>query len=82
MLVPADVSKPLHVEDMFENVWIVDEEGYNSCTVNTTNPRHKHWLNCNATSTLRHRNIIFDDWGPLDQDYDFVPGEAYYVIGK
>lgn len=80
VLVPADVSKPLHVEDMFENVWIVDKEGYNSCTVNTTNPRHKHWLNCNATSTLRHRNIIFDNWGSVDQGYIFDPGQEYYVI--
>ena len=82
VLVPADIKKPLHVDDMFENVWIVDKEGYDSCTVNITNPNHKHWLDCNTTTKLRHRNIVFVSWGPVDQGYEFYPQKEYYIIGK
>ena len=65
---------------MYENVWLVDEQGYNTCTVDPT--KHRLLKLCDNPDSLNYLEIVFQHYTPLPNGLKFDRGKVYYFIGK
>ena len=71
-------------EKMYENMWIVDKHGYDTCTVNTSVSSflaNKTLLTCDSPLQLKYYPMVFRSYSVLG-GIEFVPGTKYYFIGK
>ena len=69
-------------EEMYENVWIVDKNSYDACSVDAKNPANKIIFRCNKPSELNYHSIVFQMYSAIENGLEFTPGKTYYFICK
>ena len=65
--------------ELYENVWMVDNSSYHSCNINTSIESNKKLLNCDQPSKLQWTKLLFLPLTPSG-DAGYNPGETYYYI--
>ena len=68
----------------YQNLWLVDKNGYDNCKVNDdTNPSmNKLLLTCNSPQKILYKTFQFHPRFNMMSEPRFVPGRHYYFIGK
>ena len=83
VLTEQDSSIPQ--EQMYENMWIVDKQEYDTCSVNTSvlsDPLvNRNLMICRNPLQLRYYEMVFRSKSPPG-GLEFTPGITYYFIGK
>ena len=67
-------------EKLYENIYMVDKAGYDSC--NASGPSSMLIIKCNQPFTLQHSTVVFQGMSPTQGDPEFIPGNEYYFIGE
>ena len=85
---PASVlteqESSLPEEQMYENMWIVDKQEYDTCTVNTSVSSYlsnRNLLKCQSPLQLKYYEMVFKPYSALPGGLEFTPGKKYYFIG-
>ena len=70
---------------MYENMWIVDKQEYDTCSVNTSvlgDPLvNRNLMICRNPLQLSYYEMVFRSKSPPG-GLEFTPGITYYFIGK
>ena len=66
---------------LYENMWLVDKQGYDKCAVNEKGDPNfnKLFLLCNKPQGIEYKSLIFDE-NFNDVEPKFSPGQHYYFI--
>ena len=79
---PAIYTSPtqdsLRQEVLFENMWFVNQSGFNSCDADTG----KLLLRCDEPLTLKYYTIVFREFSATPSGLQFETGKEYYFIGE
>ncbi|XP_015749940.1 PREDICTED: ephrin-B2a-like isoform X3 [Acropora digitifera] len=76
-LVKTDLQTPADI--LFENFWQVDYASFQSCNVNTSNPRNKRFFKCEDPQKLQYEQFIFQSFG-IGNRPTFEKGKTHYFI--
>ena len=70
---------------MYENMWIVEKQEYDTCSVNTSVLRdplvNRNLMICRNPLQLSYYEMVFRSNSPPG-GLEFTPGITYYFIGK
>ena len=77
--VKTDLQTPADI--LFENFWQVDYASFQSCNVNTSNPRNKRFFKCEDPQKLQYEQFIFQSFG-IGNRPTFEKGKTHYFICK
>ena len=69
-------------ENMYENILLVDKQGYETCTYNDSNKFHRRLKKCDSPLTLDYYDIVFTVYSPEPNGLTFKTGKEYYLISK
>ncbi|XP_044178424.1 ephrin-B2a-like isoform X3 [Acropora muricata] len=75
--VKTDLQTPADI--LFENFWQVDYASFQSCNVNTSNPRNKRFFKCEDPQKLQYEQFIFQSFG-IGNRPTFEKGKTHYFI--
>ena len=75
-------DKEIPKEELFENLWVVDNASFTTCNVNTNNTENKIVLKCDKPSQLLFYQLLFQKFSAFADDLVFLPGNTYYFICK
>lgn len=70
------------MEEMFENLWIVDNRSYEACVIDTSQAQNRIVMKCDTPLELRFYTIVFQQFSANPDGLEFEPGNNYYFIGK
>ncbi|XP_074613065.1 uncharacterized protein LOC141873039 isoform X2 [Acropora palmata] len=76
-LVKTDLQTPADI--LFENFWQVDYASFQSCNVNTSNPRNRRFFKCEDPQKLQYEQFIFQSFG-IGNRPTFEKGKTHYFI--
>ena len=81
-MIPTSVMGSIPQEEMYENLWMVNKQAYDNCTINSSN-RNKLLMECDTPLHLRYFTIVFQRFSAVGPSgLEFEPGKEYYFIGK
>ncbi|XP_031550797.1 ephrin-B2-like [Actinia tenebrosa] len=80
-LIVSDTDSPPAKENLYENLWLVDQAAYDSCNITKQDNNNKQLLVCNTPLQMKHYTIAFVEMSPTVQGHEFEPGKDYYLIG-
>ena len=80
VLVPMDTS--IRKEEMYENLWIVDKDAYNSCSIDTSKAENKLLMKCDSPLVLKYYTVVVQQFSASWQGLEFQRGREYYFIGE
>lgn len=81
-MVPTAIEGSVRLEELYENLWIVDKQAYDTCAVNTSKHGNKILMKCDTPLQLRFFGIVFQSVSALPDGLVFEPGKEYFFIGK
>ena len=82
-MIPIAVEGSIPLEKMYENLWIVDEQAYETCVIETTKLQNRNLMKCDSPLQLRYFTVVFQQYSAVGADgLEFEPGKEYYFIGK
>ena len=67
-------------DHMYENIWLVDKRGFETCSLNSSNPDHELLLQCSNPTGSVFKTIAFERMTTSGHSYQ--PGKTYYIIGR
>ncbi|KXJ27083.1 Ephrin-B1 [Exaiptasia diaphana] len=76
-LIVTDREQQPKKENLYENIWLVDQHSYKTCKVGNTSKLLKK---CSTPLTLSRFDILFLDMHPLSGGLEFKFGKSYYII--
>lgn len=65
-------------EDLYENMWMVGKQEYESCKVNKSSAFSQNLLLCNTPNELKYYAMVFKEYSA--GGLEFEPGTRYYFI--
>ena len=81
-MIPAPVMGNIPREEMYENLWMVNRQAYDNCTINSSN-QNRLLMKCDTPLHLRYFTIVFQRFSAVGPSgLEFEPGKEYYFIGK
>ena len=81
-MIPVAVEGSIPIEELYENLWIVDRQAYDTCAVNTSNYHNRILLRCDTPLRLRYFTIVFQRFSAEPSELVFEPGKDYFFIGN
>ena len=81
-MIPTAIEGSVRLEELYENLWIVDKQAYDTCAVNTSKHGNKILMKCDTPLQLRFFGIVFQSVSALPDGLVFEPGKEYFFIGK
>jgi len=82
-MIPTAIEGSIRLEELYENLWIVDKQAYDTCAVNTSNYGNRILMKCDTPLKLQYFSIIFQRFSAVGPDgLEFEPGKEYFFIGK
>jgi len=83
-MIPKAIEGSIRLEELYENLWIVDKQDYDTCAVNTSKYGNRNPLmKCDTPLQLRYFSITFQRFSAVGADgLEFEPGKEYFFIGK
>lgn len=71
------------MEELYENLWMVDKQAYDTCAVNTSKYNNRVLMRCDTPLQLRYFTIVFQRFSAVGPDgLEFEPGKEYFFIGN
>lgn len=81
-MIPTPVMGSIPQEEMYENLWMVNKQAYDNCTINSSN-QNRLLMKCDTPLHLRYFTIVFQRFSAVGPSgLEFEPGKEYYFIGK
>lgn len=81
-MIPAPVMGNIPREEMYENLWMVNRQAYDNCTINSSN-QNRLLMKCDTPLHLRYFTIVFQRFSAVGPSgLEFEPGKEFYFIGK
>ena len=80
--VPTTLYESVPREQMYENLWIVDRTGYESCSVDTSRSGNRLLRLCDSPLKLAYYTLVFQMFSATANGLEFKPGNTYYFIGN
>ena len=80
--VPVLQHNNIPKESLFENIWMVDKKGYETCTADTSRSGTRLLKTCDKPLDLKYLQIVFQFYSATPSGLEFVPGKEYYFISK
>jgi len=77
---PVKMSQSLPKTHLYENLWAVDKQSFDSCQVDTSKARQL--LICDTPMVFKHYSLVFLEISPAKQFMEFQKGKDYYFICK
>ena len=69
-------------ESLYENIWMVDKEGYETCTVDTSRKHNRLLKVCDKPLELTYLEIVLQLFSATLNGLEFIPGREYYFISE
>ena len=82
VLNPVKLQRSPGKDHLYENLWIVDKQSFDSCEVNTSIPTNRLLYQCDQPLQLKYYLLVFLDVSPSVHSLEFVRGKDYYFICK
>jgi len=80
-MIPTAIEGSIRLEELYENLWIVDKQAYDTCAVNTSNYGNRILMKCDTPLKLQYFSIIFQRFSAVGPDgLEFEPGKEYFFI--
>ena len=82
-MIPTAIEGSVRLEELYENLWIVDRQAYDTCAVNTSKNSNRVLMKCDTPLQLRYFSMVFQPFsaiGPVG--LEFEPGREYFFIGN
>ncbi|XP_032242825.2 ephrin-B2 [Nematostella vectensis] len=80
VLNPTKVQLNTPKELLYENLWIVDKNSFDSCQVNTLLRRNKQLMECTTPLALKYYPLVFQDFSATADVLEFERGKDYFFI--
>ncbi|XP_031567819.1 ephrin-B1-like [Actinia tenebrosa] len=77
---PVTIKTQISKENMFENIWSVDKNSFDTCIVNSTNNRNSKVSECNEPLKLNYYTMIFLPTTSISGQPEFEYGKDHYFI--
>ncbi|CAH3119313.1 unnamed protein product [Porites lobata] len=79
-MIPAPVMGNIPREEMYENLWMVNKQAYDNCTINSSH-QNRLLMKCDTPLHLRYFTIVFQRFSAVGPSgLEFEPGKEYYFI--
>ena len=78
--ITTELNQNPSLNHLYENMWIVDKQSFDSCVVNKTIQRNRLLLNCNKPSGLKYYSFVFHMVSPQTFLVEYEAGKSYYII--
>lgn len=76
-----DIQKPITINQMYENLWYVDEQSFQTCTVGRRKEKgiNSLLLECKNPKSLNYHELVFQPFSAVTP-LSFQPGSEHYFI--
>ena len=81
-MIPTAIEGSVRLEELYENLWMVDKQAYDTCAVNTSKDSNKILMKCDTPRQLRYFSIVFQPFSAVPDGLVFEPGKEYFFIGN
>ena len=82
-MIPTAIEGSIRLEELYENLWIVDRQAYDTCAVNISKYGNRILMKCDSPLQLRYFSITFQRFSAVGPDgLEFERGEEYFFIGN
>ncbi|KAL9957684.1 hypothetical protein ACROYT_G034608 [Oculina patagonica] len=79
-MIPIAVEGSIPMEKLYENLWIVDKQAYDTCAVNTSKYQNRFLMRCDTPRQLRYFRIVFQPFAAEPSQLVFQKGKDYFFI--
>ena len=82
-MIPTAIERSVRLEELYENLWIVDRQAYDTCAVNTSKNSSRILMKCDTPLQLRYFSMVFQPFSAIGPDgLEFEPGREYFFISN
>ncbi|XP_020905484.1 ephrin-B1 [Exaiptasia diaphana] len=77
---PVKMHQSPAKDHLYENLWVVDKQSFDTCRVNTSLKANRLLLQCDTPLIFKHYPLVFLEFSPAKQFMEFQKGKDYYFI--